>query len=230
MKTVLIVGLGQISFSAKQSHTDMNSFTTHTQAFHNDSFFTLGGSVETSPHVRKQFEEIYNKPSFKDLSEGLEALRPDLVILSVPTVSHFQTLHSILESKIPSLVLCEKPLSLNNSEFEIIKGLSKSSGIAVFLNYLRRSWPGINKIKNNIIKNNISSPIQCVVWYSKGLKNSCSHFTDLMIYLLGPIHKSRSIGPIKKLNKMIYSKDLLLYQYQWILYMDLNVIKEEKLY
>jgi len=38
------------------------------------------------------------------------------------------------------------------------------------------------------------------------------------------------IHKIKKLNKMIYSKDLLLYQYQWILYMDLNVIKEEKLY
>ena len=89
---MLIVGLGKVAFSGKSG----GDLITHSGVFSQGAFFNLVGGVEISPKVRESFQGALKLPCFADISEGMSVLKPDLVVVSVPTPNHFQALQSIL--------------------------------------------------------------------------------------------------------------------------------------
>ena len=81
---VLIIGLGNIGMGYDFNLDANNFILTHAQAFETHPFFNIVGGVDIDKAKRLSFEKKYKKTTYKKVSEGLEKLSPDLVVVSTP--------------------------------------------------------------------------------------------------------------------------------------------------
>jgi len=204
----LIIGLGQIGF--EYDLHDENGILTHSKAFHLHSDFEIIGAVEHNPNKRMLFAKIYQKPTFASVKEALANLKPDLIIISVPTHLHIQILSEVLDLCTPKLVLCEKPLSFNLEESIEIVETCKRKGVELIVNYIRRSDPAVIEIKRMIESGKIKGPLKAHIWYSKGLFNNCSHFINLIQYWFGNFESGKIISQGRKLPSGDIEPDLYM--------------------
>lgn len=204
----LIIGLGQIGF--EYDLHDENGILTHSKAFHLHPDFEIIGAVEHNANKRLLFAEIYQRPTFETINLALTNLRPDLIIISVPTHLHVQILSEVLDLCTPKLVLCEKPLSFNLEESKEIVETCKLRGVDLIVNYIRRSDPAVIEIKKRIESGSIKSPLKAHVWYSKGLFNNCSHFINLIQYWFGNFETGKIISQGRKLPSGDTEPDLYM--------------------
>ena len=191
----LIIGLGKIGLEYdidKGIHE--NSVLTHSKAFYLHPNFSLVGAVDLTYEKRVLFENIYKIPTYSNLQKALVELIPSVIVISSSTEKHFEILNEILLYRIPKVIICEKPLSHDIREAEEMVELCKKNKISLFVNYMRRSDPGVQSLKNMIEDGEFLSPIKGVVWYSKGLIHNGSHFYNLLEYLLGPLKNAKIIN------------------------------------
>ena len=204
----LIIGLGQIGF--EYDLHDENGILTHSKAFHLHPNFEIIGAVEHNTNKRMLFAEIYQKPTFASIKEALTNLKPDLIIISVPTHLHIQVMSEVLDLCKPKLVLCEKPLSNSLEESIEIVETCKRMGVDLIVNYIRRSDPAVVEIKRRIESGLIKNPLKAHVWYSKGLFNNCSHFINLIQYWFGNFESGKVISQGRKLSSGDIEPDLFM--------------------
>lgn len=193
MWKVLIVGLGQIGMGYDY-HLDPKDYVlTHAQAFQKHPLFQIVGGVDPSPTQRELFSQKYHHPVFANLNDALKQTGPDIVVIALPTILHGETIHAILQQSKPIAIMCEKPLSYDLKEAKQIEKMCALHGCRLYVNYMRRSDPGVIEIKRRLDANLIASPIKGVVWYSKGLFHNGSHFFNLLQYWLGNMVKFQVI-------------------------------------
>ncbi len=194
MKTgTLIIGLGQIGMGYDLRLDPTSDIMTHARAFSRHPSFILLGGVDPDAQKRKTFEAEYGCPSFATLEEALHKISPDLIVISVPTDRHAKVLNRVLELAKPKAVLCEKPLSYDLEEARAMVRLCDEQGVRLFVNYMRRSDPGVIEIKRRLDAGEIQTPLKGVVWYSKGLMHNGSHFFNLLEYWLGKMSDAQLI-------------------------------------
>ncbi len=196
---VLIVGLGQIGMGYDLSLTSEFIYS-HTRAFATHPAFELVGGVDINPERRAVFEQTYACPAYADIGAALFAQMADVVTIAAPTSCHQAVLMEILEHAQPQAILCEKPLAYDPAAAEDMLTACEAKGVALYVNYVRRSDPGAIEVERRIAFGVIQGPIKGVVWYSKGLRHNGSHFLNLLEYWLGPVQKSAVIQPGRPLK------------------------------
>jgi len=112
-------------------------------------------------------------------------LQPELVVVATPTLTHLSVVRAVLAEGSPRYLLCEKPLAWHPEEAAEIVRVCAGRGCELFVNYLRRSDPTVAELRARLADGRLPAPIKGVVWYSKGLYNSASHFVNLLEELLG---------------------------------------------
>lgn len=190
----LIIGLGKIGMGYDLTHNNEELVFSHSKALFKHPMFKVLGAVDPSRDKRLTFEKYYGGKTYDNISEALKELSPEIVIVSSPTDTHYAVLKDVLKYTLPKAVLCEKPLASNFNESKKIVRLCDSFGVKLFVNYHRRSDPGVINIKDRILSGNISEPIKGLVWYSKGFLHNGSHFLNLMEFWLGPVKKHSIIS------------------------------------
>jgi len=183
--TCLIVGLGQIGMQYDINEASNKIIHTHSKAFSTHPRFKLIGAVDTDISKCNEFSQKFKLPAHSEISSCFGEESPDLVIISLPTERHFESIKEIISLCKPKVILCEKPLSYSLKESKSILDLCKKNHIALFVNYMRRSDPGVLEIKKRIKLKDISYPMTGVVWYSGGFLNNGSHFFNLLEFFLG---------------------------------------------
>ena len=115
-KGCLIIGLGQIGMEYDMNISAKDAIYTHARAFSMHPSFELIGAVDPSEDKRSKFIEIFKKPAFKDISESLKNLNPEIVVIStsLPTKPTFQ-LSEFSSQRIVELV--EAPLCTSRPAF-----------------------------------------------------------------------------------------------------------------
>lgn len=191
---VLLIGLGQIGMGY-DLHLDTSYVYSHARAFSLHTGFALIAGVDVNPISRQCFEERYHCPAYENVDEALKDHQPDVIVLAVPTLMHGEVLQQVLKHAAPRLILCEKPLSYSFHEAELIVQACAERNILLYVNYMRRSEPGVQEIKRRLDKGEISAPLKGVVWYSKGFLHNGSHFFNLMTYWLGEFVSSKLLTP-----------------------------------
>lgn len=181
---VLLIGLGNIGFQYDRA-LPFDYVFTHARAFSRHLSFELVAAVDPDKEKCLLFKKEYQCQAYTDLNEALSLPIIDLVVVAVPTESHQLIIQNILQTITPKAILCEKPLGRDISEAKIIKELCHKKGCRLYINYMRRSDPGVIQLKSWIEKQYIKCPVKGVVWYSKGLRNNGSHFVNLLQYWLG---------------------------------------------
>ena len=196
--TVLIVGLGQIGLQYDLNLNQDEYTLTHAHAFSLHNSFNLLGAVDIDKEQRNIFSNKYGLPTYSNLNEALKAHNPDIIVISSNTSKHANILNEILQSLSPKIILCEKPLSYSLGDAQKMIDLCEKSGISLFVNYIRRSDPGVIEIKKLIESSKFKKNYKGVCWYSKGFIHNGSHFFNLLSYWLGPMTKFNLISDNKK--------------------------------
>ena len=203
----IIIGLGQIGMGYDLEH-EKDKVYTHAKAFSESPDFELIGGVDPSKTKRDLFSQKYKVNTYLDIESAIKAKRADLIIISSPTEKHYPILKQILNCSLPKAVLCEKPLAFDIHDAEEMVNLCKKYEVKLFVNYMRRSDPGVIEIKKRIKSKKILTPIKGVVWYSKGFIHNGSHFFNLLEYWLGRYIKSQVLSSGRSLNNSDSEPDL----------------------
>lgn len=188
--SVLIVGLGQISVGYDLHHEPTAHIYTHARAFSQHQKFYLIAGVDPEEQKRRVFTKVYNCPAYDSVEAALERHQPDFVVIAVPTGLHGQVLQRVLERSHPKMILCEKPISNDVNEARNMVRSCADRGVGFYVNYMRRSDPGVIEIKKRIAAGEFGEMIKGVAWYSKGFLHNGSHIFNLLEYWLGPMQDS----------------------------------------
>tara|TARA_B100000315_G_C14493153_1_gene548604 strand:+ start:95 stop:1063 length:969 start_codon:yes stop_codon:yes gene_type:complete len=183
----LIIGLGQIGMGYDYKHAPEKYILTHAQAIQAHPDFELIGGVDISSKSREKFGEKFNKPTFTEINAVKSTEDVDIVVVSVPTEIHLETINNIATQFSPKLILIEKPLSFLFEESQKIVRILKEKNVPIAVNYIREYEPAHRKIFEKIKSNELGYPLKAVCWYSKGLINSGSHFIQLLSNFMGAV-------------------------------------------
>lgn len=190
----LIVGLGQIGMGY-DLHLEQDTYvSSHARAFDRHPDFRLVAGVDLEPLSRQTFEQVYQCPAYADIDAAMHRHNPEVVVIALPTILHGDTLRRVLARPDIKAVLCEKPLSYDLEEARSMVAACAVAGSRLYVNYMRRSDPGMVEVKRRIDIGEIAVPIKGVVWYSKGFLHNGSHFFNLMEYWLGPMQDSKLLN------------------------------------
>ncbi len=186
---VLVLGLGQIGMGYDLGLNSDTCVFTHARAFSRHPSFELIGAIDPVADKRTAFEQKYYAPAYCDVDAALRLQSPHVVIVAGPTSSHCALLKKILDQSHPLAVLCEKPLSDDLQEAKAMVELCEKRGVRLYVNYIRRSDPGVIEIKRRMESGEITGPFKGIVWYAKGFLHNASHFFNLLEYWLGPMSR-----------------------------------------
>ena len=157
----------------------------HCRALHRHSKFQLVGGVDPDPQQRQLFERTYQAPAFADIEQALDGSSPDLVVIAIPTELHAETLRQVLNRTRPKVVLCEKPLAGDVRQAREILKACAAQNVSLYVNYIRRSDPGVIEIKRRLDAGEINGPFKGVAFYTKGFLHNGSHLLNLLEYWFG---------------------------------------------
>ena len=136
--------------------------------------FDLNEELSTLIANRYNFNKIVNI-DYKKLNIY------SLVCICTPTLTHFKYLKACIISKVP-LIICEKPISEDLNELNILKNIYNKGNSKVLVNYCRRFQKKYQNIKNEITTLR-SEIININIKYHKGFLNNASHALDLINFL-----------------------------------------------
>ena len=183
-----IIGLGNIGLKYDLKLSNEYVFT-HAKAFDMHPAFNLIGAADASSHARREFEENFLLPTFETSKSLIANSKPNIISIATPTHTHLSILKEIIELNSLKCVLMEKPLANTFQESKEIYEICRSNDLRLFINLVRRCDPGINKLKQLILKKKFEGLFKAHVIYSKGLLHNGIHFIDIFMYLFGNIKK-----------------------------------------
>ena len=180
--SVAIIGLGNIGQLYDLDLPKDEFVHTHARAFELHPSFNLVSGIDPSPSLREIFEGNYAAKAYTDLE--------------------------IIENYEPLAIVCEKPLAYHHDDALKIVELCQSRGIKLFVNYPRRADPGVIAVRTLLESNGIKKPVKAVVWYSKGLIHSGTHFIDMLNFWLGNVISITSISEPTRISDVDAEIDL----------------------
>ncbi len=187
MKSVLLLGLGRVAVGYDTVLPIPTKVTTHARAFSLHPYFSLVGGVDPNYDCRRRFEQTYKLPAYRDVSNALCHVTPDVVVVATPTALHLESINSVFSYCRPQAILCEKPLAYEFEQAYRISEACVKHSCSLYVNLFRHVEPGVSEIRARIIDGRIDTPLRGVVWYSKGMFNSGVHFLSLLQNLLGDV-------------------------------------------
>ena len=196
----LVVGLGKIGLGYDLGRNDKQFIQTHARAIFTHPAFQLVGGVDPLTDRRIAFNKEFGVPAFKSIDAAMTKIKPEVVIISSPTLLHLECVQGVFKHYCPRLILLEKPMGFGLEQSEKIVELCQNHGVDLFVNYMRRSDHGVLKIKDLIEVGEISPPLKATAWYSNGLYNNGAHIINLLSFWLGDAISTRIIRHGRKLN------------------------------
>ena len=118
------------------------------------------------------------------MEEALEELRPDLISVCTPDVTHFEVVYKILESPFcPRVIFLEKPAMTSSKDFSTIIELAKKIDTTIIVNHSRRFDDNYQALKDIIINRKYGECIRIDCWYYGGWVHNGVHLVDILQYL-----------------------------------------------
>ncbi len=161
-------------------YSDRNSMgISHARAIEKHPDFFCIGAFDLDEEKSIQFEKEFSVKTFNRLEAGLQECKPDVVIIATPTKEHLLTLIEVLRNCTPLVILCEKPLAIDQKTGESFLQSAAAAKVPVFVNYFRNSAKSTLDIREYISTGVFKQPFYGKCRYNKGTLNTASHFLNL---------------------------------------------------
>lgn len=188
----ILVGLGRIG----QGYNKINkkNYLTHYKAVKNSKNFKLIACIDLKRPKLKNF----HFKIFKNLKDLKLSDKPKFAIIATPSNSHLRVIQQTLKYQHSiKYILCEKPFGQNLNESNKIVNLCKKKKVKVYVNYMRRSEPGVIKSKK-ILGQKFKDFLIGSVFYDGTSFNQASHMINLLQFWLGKKKKVIRLDKNKK--------------------------------
>lgn len=194
MIRVGLVGLGRIGYQYDCDRDDL--LISHFKAIMDNPHFQLCWVADENTENRTRvLEQVpHDCKVLAHVPVELPEMSVDLVVVATSTASHLSVVKQALAVS-PKMILCEKPVGDSLAESQAIARLCSEAGIALYVNYMRRCEPAVQRIQQAITKGEMGDFYKAVCWYSGGIANNASHFIDLMQYWFGDICRTEVLAP-----------------------------------
>ena len=184
-----ILGLGKIGLTYdldKFGVAKPNQVMTHCRSVSESDFFKVSYLIDPQIESLKLAIDKYGGVGFLSLVKADTQDSPQLLILSVPTSLHLETLLNVSEKWKPNTYLIEKPFGSSSSEARQMRDVLKIQDAKVYVNYFRRYLPNFVSLKSSPIFRRRGKLNSVVINGYGTLENIFSHFLDLLIFLESP--------------------------------------------
>lgn len=186
--------------------------------------FQIVGLVDISMEYCKFKEELKNIPFYNTMEDFYKEHTADLCLITTPIHLHTRQILCALQNG--SNVMCEKPLSSDSKDVEIIENAAKSANKFVIIGYQWSYSKAINDLKEDISAGVYGKPVflkTIVLWprdkayFTRGsgwagklnsadgtpindsiANNAAAHYLHNMLYVTGGAHgKSAEVVNVK---------------------------------
>jgi predicted dehydrogenase len=192
---VLIIGLGQIGMGYDIDVSPTELLVTHASSFAQSDDFEIVAGIDSDQDKLERFSQRYGCPAYTTLRE-LPDQSIDVVVIAVPAQYHLEVCDEVLDRLQPLAVLCEKPFTENSAEAFRVAEKASQKQIQLYVNYMRLCDPAVLMLKKQISSGEIVAPFKGMVWYSKGLFNSASHFVNLLQFWFGDVTAIETLSSV----------------------------------
>ena len=178
----VILGAGRMGsgFDSPSS----SKILTHAHAYRDNPNVELSGFCDKDFNIAKRAAKKWKTQAYENLYLMLKEVRPDIVSVCTPDVSHYKDLVNISKHK-PKIVVCEKPLTLSLSETKKILKIYKTKKIYLTVNFSRRFDIAVQKVRKITMSKKYGKVQASRAVYSKGIKHNGSHVLDMAHYIFG---------------------------------------------
>ncbi len=215
MLNVALIGIGNIGLLYDQDFEDTSKALSHIKAIYLHKKFTLKYAVDINNSHLETVKKVFPKVIFyKNYKKLVDKRDIDILVIATPTSTHFQIINDFKKNINVKSIFIEKPLFLNNSEYDTLPQVLKNK---IMVNYLRRFDTNILKLKKQIKNKKFGSVQKIVINYCKGIKNNGSHMIDMINFLFEnpKIISSKILSHTKGFNKEDLTYDIFIkIQYQ----------------
>ena len=183
MMRAAIVGAGKIAqgFDAPESGTVL----THVKAYRQHGGFEVVAFCDSDPERARAAAHRWNVPHAAGHISELEALKPDVISICTPDVTHLDMLEACLGLS-PRLVFCEKPLALDAGKAGAIVERYRDRGVGLMVNYSRR-WSDPARACLGILRDGACGKLLGIrARYYGGWFRNGSHLVDLIGLFFNP--------------------------------------------
>jgi predicted dehydrogenase len=153
----------------------------------------LVGVADSAPVVREQIATRYHTRGFDDYRALLEAERPEIVSLAVPTYAHQPIASDLIERGIH--VLVEKPIAATVEDGELLVRQAHAQGVNLGVGHIERFNPAVMALKERLNRGELGTIFQISVRRISGypprvkdigvVLDLATHDLDVMRYLTG---------------------------------------------
>lgn len=185
-----IIGLGQIGMGYDFDQTGVQ--LTHATGYHEHPDFRLIAGIDPNPERRSLFEKKFKARSYSSIEEFVTDpanAATHCISIASPSRDHAKSFFEIQKYKkyLPQLgaILCEKPISDSLEEARKMLAQAKAEKWLLAVNYIRRTIPEFRALQSEIQNGDWGTLQKGIVFYTKGLLNSASHWIDLMRFFFG---------------------------------------------
>lgn len=196
MFNVALVGIGNIGLLYDYDKFSESAHS-HVKAIFLHEEFTLKYVVDIENSNLDKVQSLFpNVLYFNNVLEvsGFEDI--DVLVIATPTRYHFQVLNEFRKNVNIKKIIMEKPLFLEQEEYENIPAFIKDK---IIVNYIRRFDKNFQSIKKNIEQSVYGDPMKLIFKYTKGFKNNGSHIIDFINFMLPGLKfiESRCLNSLK---------------------------------
>ncbi len=174
MRSILL-GLGNVGLN--YDYNLKRVIYTHAEALLKNRKLNFFCAIDKSMQQRKKFKKKYNIPTKTDIDDINLNDKIKLAIISTSTNSHLEILKKLVKFRNIKLVLIEKPCGKNFGELKSIYKICKKHNIMIYINYNRLYDYNYKKFSYYFSK---LKDFKGVAYYSRGLRNNCSHILSLL--------------------------------------------------
>ena len=198
MKSVAILGCGYIAGDADDSGNRRHIYT-HAKAISKHDQVKISVCCDVDADKLNAFANRWNVPKkYQDIHEMLSNEKIDILVVSTPTIHHFDNISQALEHNIKA-IFCEKPLAENFEKSLEVTEKAKKSRVILAVNFMRR-WDEIYQECKDLLYGGELGRIETIVCYvDTALFMNSIHMLDLIVFFGGDILSL--VGQLDRLNK-----------------------------
>jgi UDP-N-acetylglucosamine 3-dehydrogenase len=105
----------------------------------------------------KRYQEKYHVKGYSSVDEMLRCERVDAVVISTPTVTHYEIAKKTIASGLHTFV--EKPLTLTSEEGEELLEAAEKQGVILTSGYIERFNPAVTALKEIVVSGRLGEPL-----------------------------------------------------------------------
>ncbi|MFN8377210.1 MAG: Gfo/Idh/MocA family oxidoreductase [Anaerolineae bacterium] len=164
----------------------------HARVYREMETVQLVGVADTNPVAGTRVAGLYGVPHFADYREMLDAVRPEVVSLALPTSLHFRVACELVDRGIH--VLIEKPITSTVEQASELIALAEQRGVVVSVGHIERFNPVIVELRNRLERHELGpiykvhmqrlSPYPNRIQDAGVVVDLASHDIDLMRHLI----------------------------------------------